>query len=316
MRVYRPAPPTLLLLASDAPIEPERQVDATRAAFRGRAGHYARLGLNVVEDLLAALAWMTRAAREFAGEAALITDDRNRFATASVFDFGRNLRAAEVGRLLARYDPLQDTGSYIYRELNGRIDYAYLGRRVGAYMQSDSNVRDRLNRYAALFRGAPLQAYLQAVILQNSLQPEQARQQLLTAAQAYPDSVLLRDALLDAWLGPLAAGTAPAAIHGLVQVTSEYGRLTLQGAAFATRGQWRELADHGRGAGAGSLDVATGRPGCPASGRVARPRVQSGAATADRHREPGHHRPREPGEFESGAAAAARREYGRCRPAG
>lgn len=243
VRVYRPAPPTLLFLASDSPIAPEQQINTTRAAFAAAPMHYARLGLNVVEDLLAALALDDTTAREFAGDAPVITDDQNRFATASVYDFGRNLSLAQVGNLLAKYDPLQDRSSYIYSDLNGKIDYAYLGRRVGAYMQADTSARDRLNSYANLFRNTDLQAYLQAVILQNSFQAAKSQELLLAAAQTYPDSVLLRDALLDGWMGSVAAGTAPDNIRNLVSGASNAGKLTLRGATAATRDEWKKLAD-------------------------------------------------------------------------
>ncbi len=242
LRVYRPAPPTLLFLASDSAIAPERQINATRAAFAAAPAHYASLGLNGVEDLLAMLVLDDHGAREFAGDAAVITDDRNRFATASVYDFGRNLSLAEVGALLARHDPLQDTNSFIYRDLNGQIDYAYLGRRMGAYMPADTSAHGRLDRYASLFGASGLQAYLQAVILQNSNQPAKSQQLLLAAAEKYPDSVLLRDALLDVWMGSMAAGTAPGNIRDLLRGASDLGKLTLQGATAATRNQWRELA--------------------------------------------------------------------------
>ncbi len=243
VRVYRPAPPTLLFLASDADIAPEQQINATRTTFAAAPMHYASLGLNVVEDMLAALALDDNTAREFAGDAPVITDDQNRFATASVYDFGRNLSLAQVGDLLAKYDPLQDKGSYIYRDLNGKIDYAYLGRRVGAYMQGDESARDRLNNYANLFPNTDLQAYLQAVILQDSSQTAQSLELLLAAAQTHPDSALLRDALLDAWMGPVAAGTAPDTIRNLVSGASNLGKLTLQGATAATRDEWKKLAD-------------------------------------------------------------------------
>jgi spermidine synthase len=242
VRVYRPAPPTLLFLASDSAIAPEQQIDTTRNTFAAAPTLYAGLGLNVVEDLLAALALDDDGAREFAVGAAVITDDKNRFATASVYDFGRNLSLAEAGRLLARHDPLQDTNSFIYHDLFGQIDYAYLGRRVGAYMPADSSARDRLDKYASLFAGSALQAYLQAVIVQNSSQSAKSQQLLQAAAEKYPDSMLLRDALLDVWMGPMAAGTAPGNIRDLVRQASDLGKLTLQGATAATREEWRELA--------------------------------------------------------------------------
>jgi spermidine synthase len=215
VRVYRPAPPTLLFLASDEAIAPEREIDATRAAFAAAPGHYARLGLNVVEDLIAMLA---------------------------LYDFGRSLGLPELGRLLARHDPLLDDDGQLRRGWNSTIDHAYLGRRLGAFLQSDRVARERLERYASGFGNTDLKAYLQAVILQNSGQPEQSQQLLLNAAQAFPGSMLLRDALLDAWMGSMAQGAAPEVVGNLLGRTSEQGGATLQAARAGTRGDWGTLA--------------------------------------------------------------------------
>lgn len=241
VRVYRPAPPTLLFLASDEPINPEQQIDATRAVLEASASHYQRMGINAAEDIIASLVLDDAGSRAFAEGAAVITDDQNRFATASVYDFGRNISAVSVGNLLAKHDPLMDTSSFLYRDLNGKVDYAYLGRRIGAFMQWDTSARDRLNNYANLFQKSDLQAYLQSVILQGTWQTQQANQLLAAAVQAYPQSVLLRDALLETWIGSIAAGNAPASITSLVNGASDVGKATMVGAGYAATNQWDKL---------------------------------------------------------------------------
>jgi spermidine synthase len=242
VRVYRPAPPTLIFLASDTPIEPEKQIDATRAAFAASSAHYAAQGLYVVEDLLAALALDDAGTRAFANGAAVITDDRNSFATASVYDSGRNISAETVGRLLSVYDPLLQPNSFVYRDLNHKISYGYLGRRVGASLMYDQSARERLNSYTNLFRGTDIQAYLQAQMLNYSFQAEQAQQLLTAALGVYPDSELLRDAILESNLGMLSFGQAPAAVKLLLGKTSPIAALTLQGSQFALAGEWDKLA--------------------------------------------------------------------------
>ncbi len=242
VRVYRPAPPTLLFLASDSPIEPEREINATQAAFAVSPAHYQRLGLNVVEDLLAALVLDNEGSRAFAMGAPVITDDRNRFATASVYDFGQNISAQSAGYLLAPYDPLLKADSFIYRELNQKISYSYLGQRIGAYLQWDQSARDRLNNYANLFRTTDIQPFLQAQLFRNMYQNDQADQILVSAMQAYPDSQLVRSAILQKNMMALSTGNAPDDLKKLAIKSNDESALVLKCGQLAARGDWESVA--------------------------------------------------------------------------
>lgn len=242
VRVYRPAPPTLLFLASDQPISPEQQIVATRAAFAAAPAHYARLGLNAVEDLVASLALDNDGSRAFASGAAVITDDANRFATASVYDFGRNISAENVGRLLAPYDPLLKADSFIYRELIQQLAFDYLLRRANAYSQFDGSARERVATLATLLPDSDLQIYIQSLMLQNQFQPIQAQQLQLAGVGKFPDSQLLRNAILESWVGALAFGNAPPEVVKLANRVSGEAGLVLQTAQFAAREDWSNVA--------------------------------------------------------------------------
>lgn len=148
VRLYRPAPPTLLFLASDAPIEPEREAAATRAAIDAGSDYYGRIGLNVMEDLIASLALNDEGSRAFAAGAAGISDDVNRFAVASLFDSGRNLSAEQLGELLSPYDPLLQPNSFGQDELQQPIAFDYVARRIESFIPLDRSSLVRLKRLA------------------------------------------------------------------------------------------------------------------------------------------------------------------------
>lgn len=242
VRVYRPAPPTLLFLASDAPIEPERQIAATRAALAASPAHYARLGLNTVEDLVVSLALDDDSSRSFASGAAVITDDANRFATASVYDFGRNISAENVGRLLAPYDPLLKIDSFIYRELGQKLAFDYVMRRAGAYSQFDGSARERMAKLVTLFPNSDLQVYVQSLVLQSTFQTSQAQQVQLIGATMYPNSQLLSDTILESSLGTLAFGNASPEATKLATHPSPIANLLIHTAQFAAHEDWSNVA--------------------------------------------------------------------------
>ena len=243
VRVYRPAPPTLLFLASDQPIEPERQIEATRAALAVSPDHYGRLGLNVIEDLIANLVLDDEGSRAFASGASVITDERNRFATASVYDFGQNISAQSVGYLLAAYDPVVKSDSFIYRELNQKISYSYLGQRIGAYLQWDQSARDRMNNYANLFHNTDIQAFLQSQLFLNLYQNAEAQQLLVAGMKVYPDSQLIRSALLQKSMMALSTGNASADVVQMASKANDEAALVLKCGQLAARADWEGVAN-------------------------------------------------------------------------
>jgi spermidine synthase len=242
VRLYRPTPPTLLFLASDAPIEPERQLAATRAAFAAAPGLYGSFGLNVVEDLVVSLAMDEQGSRAFAAGAALITDDANRFAVASLFDAGRNISAEQLGRLLAPYDPLLQAGGFIQREADPPLALDYVARRIHAYVPFDESARTRMSRLANLLRSPDLQVYVRSLTMNNDRHSGEARQVQATDVQRYPDSPLLRDVLLEGRLAALSFGGAPGAPDVRAGAPAESDNVVLRAAQIAARGDWSGVA--------------------------------------------------------------------------
>ncbi len=242
VRVYRPAPPTLLFLASDAPIEAERHIAATRAALAAAPKHYGRLGLNVVEDLVVALAMDDQGSRAFAGDADTITDDANRFAVASIYDFGRNISGEDIGYLLAPYDPLLRADSFIHREPEQQLAFDYVARRIHATVPVDESARARLKQLASQLQQPDLQAYVRSLTLTNDLHSSEMQRVQENDVKLYPDSPLLRDALLSGRLAALRGGDESDGSGILTSQNAGSGNVVLRATQFAIRHDWDNVA--------------------------------------------------------------------------
>lgn len=241
VRVYRPAPPTLLFFASDKPIEPERDLAATRAALAEAPADYARMGINAAEDLVACWVLDDDSSRAFAGNAAIISDDRNRFATDNVYDRGRNITPDTAGRLLLPDDPLLQAQGFLYRD-NTQLDWGYILRRIGTYVQWDSSARERLVQLSKQFQQTELQPYIAALNLQNSMQLEQAQQERISGLANFPHSDLLRDAILENSISELASGHAPDNIATLALQSSATTQLLIKASHYAFMEDWDNVS--------------------------------------------------------------------------
>ncbi len=112
LRIYRPDPNTLVFVASGGALRAEEDIARTRAAIAAAPSHYARYGIEVPEDLVGlALSADQQGALALARGADLITDDRNRLATDTVYDRGGGFVPTTLSHVLESYDPLQRRGS-------------------------------------------------------------------------------------------------------------------------------------------------------------------------------------------------------------
>ena len=145
VRLYRPDPDTLVFLASAKPLNVEADLIASGHPLSDAPVHYSRHGINNAEDIVAALAVDADGARALATGAPLITDDKNRMATASFYDSGRGLAPQSLSQILAAYDPLQKPGSWVFRNFRDRLSFPYIARRMTIYASVDSSIRDRVS---------------------------------------------------------------------------------------------------------------------------------------------------------------------------
>ena len=172
VRLYRPDPQTLVFLASAKPLDVEAYLEASGRPLLDSPDHYARTGINTIEDLFAALAVDSNGARALAAGAKLITDDDNRMATSSVYDFGGGLDAQGMGRILAPFDPLQDPDSWVYRNYRDRLSFPYIARRIAMFTTADGSARDRIAAIARALETPAAAGAVNAVLRSAQREPE------------------------------------------------------------------------------------------------------------------------------------------------
>jgi spermidine synthase len=137
VRLYQPAAQVMVFLASDGPLDIEQQVARSGQPFTDDIMHYSRIGLNSVEDLLAALMMDQEGIEAFAAEAPISTDDNNLMATDSR-SRADGLYLNELLRIFRPYDPLIRRGSWVYTRLIDDLNFGYIAQRL---LQMGHNTR-------------------------------------------------------------------------------------------------------------------------------------------------------------------------------
>lgn len=242
-RIYRPDPNTLVFLAARRPLDVESRLARSGGApIVATPAHYARFGINTVEDLIAALAVDEAGAARLAADASPIVDDTNRMAASSVFELGRGLSGDATGRVLAEYDPLQVGAAWLYSGLTGQIDFAYIARRQLFFRGLDPSVVDRVRRMGG-FMGAGEQAqYVKTLLLGASGQVAGAQRLARESLVAWPASSLLRYATLQSSLGPIARGQVSTEQAALIEALPTSAQATLKGSQYLVEGRFGDLA--------------------------------------------------------------------------
>jgi len=242
VRVYRPDPNTVVFLASDAPLDVELELARTGLPLREAPLHYARFGINNVEDLVAALVLDADGARRIATGARLITDDDNRIATSSVFEKGRGMTGDTSGRLFAAHDPLQRADSVVYGPLKDYLSFPYLARRNAVFVLLDGSLADRVGRMSQFFPADARGEYLRAYYYRMKKQGQRSNETLRLAIDEFPDDESLRLEFLRSWYGDLATDKAAPEIAEVADKLSPPASVVLASARHAVKSEWREIA--------------------------------------------------------------------------
>ncbi len=129
VRLYQPAAQVLMFLASEEPLDLELQAARTGQPFTADIMHYSRIGMNSVEDLLAALAMDEEGVEAFAADAPISTDDYNLMATQSR-SLADGLYLYQLNEIFPAYDPLVRRGSWIYTRLMDDLNFGYIAQRL------------------------------------------------------------------------------------------------------------------------------------------------------------------------------------------
>jgi len=243
VRVYRPDPNTVVFLASDSPLDLELELARSGLPLRDAPLHYARFGIDNVEDLVAALVLDAEGARRIATGARLITDDDNRIATSSVFEQGRGMTGDTSGRLFAAQDPLQRTDSVVYGPLKDVLSFPYLARRNGVFVLLDPSLTDRIGRMAQFITGNASSEYLRAYYYRMKRQTQRSNELMRLAVDEYPTDDSLRLEFLRSWYGELATDRAPPEIVEVANGLNPAPARVLALARHAAKKEWREVAN-------------------------------------------------------------------------
>lgn len=180
LRVYRSGSDSLLFLAGDAPLEPESRAST---AIGAASEHYARLGINVPEDVAAGLVLDTTGARALAGDAAPTTDDDNRLALARWPRIEGGLQGAALGALFLPEDPLPALAA-------SGLDRVYLARQL--LLGADDSARARVAALAARLEGTADGAALRYLLARERDDGAGATTLLGAALERWPGDATLR----------------------------------------------------------------------------------------------------------------------------
>ena len=242
VRIYRPDPETMVFLASDLPMNPERYIAETGLPLRQAPLHYARFGINALEDVVNALVVETDGARRLASGAAIITDDDNRIATSNVFEKSRGMSADSSGRLLAAHDPLQRPDSMVYTRLAGSLSFPYLTRRNGLFSVLDPSIADRVARMSRILGASADGEYARAQYYRILGQQSRSQELLRLAIDEFPDADSLRTEFLRDSFAALASGQPSPEVAQVASKLDAGSATVLEAARRAVKGEWAEVA--------------------------------------------------------------------------
>jgi spermidine synthase len=242
LRIYRPDPATLLFLASDQPLDVEPALAAGGAPLDGASDPFARVGIRTVEDLVGALVADREGAERLAAGAAPITDDDNRLATSTLYLTRGGMTPEEVGRLLASYDPLQQPGSWVFRELGERLSFDAIARRQLVFAETDASVPERLSRLVVALDASP-DADATRIAARAHGRGAGARRLARAAFERHPEDARLRYAVVEPFLAQLARGSAEPEIVAAASGLTGAPAALVEAERLAAAGRWEEIAE-------------------------------------------------------------------------
>ncbi len=236
VRLYHPVSRVLMFLASDAALDVELELARSGRPISDAVTHFNRIGINGIEDLLAALVLDEEGVRSFARFADISTDDNNLMATRSR-PRGDGLQPAELLDLLLPHDPLGRADSWVHAQFGERIDYGYIARRLAIAGQTL-----RATEMAAALPDFSKQFEIFGLLFGAAGETEQARESLTDALGADPLNVRARYSFVSEYLNALGRGEAPEDIRQIAAELSGTPAVVIQGAAYEVAGDWEALA--------------------------------------------------------------------------
>jgi spermidine synthase len=237
VRAYQPNPGALFFLASDAELKIEHEIARTGRPLNEHVFHYAQLGLNSIEDFVVSLALDERGLQGFAQGGSISTDNLNMMATRSR-SRGDGLTPNNLFELFAPYDPLLNNDSWIYTELGGDLNYAYIGSRLihNGFVSRANKLKNSISdRSTALL--------LHATNLSYHGKSEDALKYLRASIRERPSNLQARFAMVKNRLASVVAGTASEETKAVARSLTGVPKAVIEGWGYAATQNWLELVE-------------------------------------------------------------------------
>jgi spermidine synthase len=242
LEIYRPDPYTLLFVAAQSPLDTADRLARNSAPIWWAPDHYSRYGILSAEDVVTALVADRVSARALAGDAPLITDDRNRLATSSVYDLGRGLTPQSAGQLLAPYDPMRRAAGWLFADAARGLSLPYCARRLARFAQLDPTLAQRIDALAASVADQPTALYIRSLALNVRGDAAGAAKLLDEALAIAPENRQILYASVRPRIPAIAAGTADPQIVQRAARQTGSAAAVVQAAKFSAAGQWDKVA--------------------------------------------------------------------------
>ena len=237
VRAYQPSPGALFLLASDGELKIEHEIARTGRPLNEHSNHYARLGLNNVEDFVVSLALDESGLQGFARGGSISTDNFNMMATRSR-SRGDGLSPSALLELFTPYDPLLNNDSWVYTELGDELNYAYIGSRL-----IHNGFALRANKLKNSISDLSTALFLHAANLSNHGKSDAALGYLRASIKENPSNIQARFAMVKNRLASLVAGTASEETKALARSLSGAPKAVVEGWDYAAKGNWLKLLE-------------------------------------------------------------------------
>jgi spermidine synthase len=235
VRLYEPAARFLVFVACDEALDPEVALARSGRPLTADVMHYSRMGVNSVEDLLAALVTDEAGLARFAADAPLSTDDTNLMATDSR-PRADGLDARQLAQLFAPYDPLLDAGSWIYTELGASLNFGYLADRL-----IRAGELARASQVAAMAPDESTRLLIRALVLEADGKGRDAAQTFLAAVRANPGNAQARFHLLERLRASSEDANSPR-VQALISALPPAAAAVFQGWTYQADKDWPSLA--------------------------------------------------------------------------
>ena len=236
VRLYLPSAQVLMFLASDAALDIELQLVRSGRPLIDDVMHFSRLGLNGVEDLLAAMVMDEAGIESFARRAEISTDDNNLMATRSRAR-ADGLKIGDLMELFEPYDPLLKAGSWIHTRLGDEIDYGYIVRRLVRMAQVP-----RATKLAEVIPDFSKKFEAYGLLFRANAETAEAREALDNALRADPLNMQARYTIASDYLGALSRGEAPEDIQAIADELSTPATAVVRGWGYRAADDWASLA--------------------------------------------------------------------------